>query len=66
MPVLRVRMSEREKRLLASRAKMAGVSMSALVREWIGAAPIETGQDVLVDMLDRLGDKRLRVRRMSA
>lgn len=63
MPVLSIRISEEEKRLLAKKAKDAGVSAGALVREFINEKPFVTGDDVLQHFMRHLGDKRLRVKR---
>lgn len=63
MPVLSVRISEKEKRLLAQKAKQAGVSAGVLVREFINEKPFTTGADLLEAMTAQLGNKRLRIRR---
>lgn len=63
MPVLSVRISEKEKRLLAQKAKEAGVSAGVMVREFINERPFTTGADLLEAMTAELGNKRLGVRR---
>lgn len=63
MPVLTVRISEKEKALLAKRAKQEGLTAGALIRRMLNDVPFITAGDVLDDMERRFGDKRLRVRR---
>ncbi len=63
MPILTVRISEKEKAQLAERSKMEGITAGALVRRMLNEAPLATAGDVYDDMMRRLGDKRLRVRR---
>lgn len=63
MPVLTVRISEEEKKLLAKRAKASGVSSGALVRQLINKTPFTTGADLLEAMTAELGNKRLGFRR---
>ncbi len=63
MPVLTVRISEDEKKILAKKAKDAGVSAGVLVREFINESKFVTGEDLLHYFEQHKGDKRLRVRR---
>jgi hypothetical protein len=63
MPVLTVRVSEEEKALLEERAKRAGVSAGALVRQMLHEAPFTTAEELLEEATRRLGDKALRIRR---
>ena len=63
MPVLTVRISEKEKALLAERSRKAGVSAGALVRRLLNQAPLTTAGELLGEMNRRLGDGKLRVRR---
>ena len=63
MSVISIRVSEKEKATLARRAKEAGISSSALVRELLHAAPLSTAGELLAEM-ERLmkGDKRTELR----
>jgi hypothetical protein len=63
MPVLTVRISEKEKALLAKRSKQEGVSAGALVRQLLNDMPLTTAAELLDEVNRRMGDKRLRVRR---
>lgn len=63
MPVLTVRVSEEEKKLLARRASKAGVSSGALVRQMLREAPLASAAELLDEMNRRLGDAKLRIRR---
>lgn len=63
MSVLTIRLSEEEKAQLAKRAKKAGLSTGALVRDLIRAEPIMTAADLLREMEPLMGQKNLRIRR---
>ena len=63
MPVLTVRISEKEKAALAARSKKAGVSAGALVRRLLNQTPLTTAGELLDEMNRRLGDGKLSVRR---
>ena len=63
MPVLTVRISEKEKALLAERSKSEGITAAALVRQMINEKPLITAGDLLEEVNRGMGDKRLRVRR---
>ena len=62
MSVLTIRISNEEKASLAKRAKQAGVSTGALVRDLIKAGPIVTSADLLKEMKSLVGDQNLRIR----
>jgi hypothetical protein len=62
MPVLTVRISEKEKVLLSRRAKASGLTAGALVRQLINEPPITTGAELLAEMEKHMGDPRLRIR----
>ena len=66
MKVLSIRVSEQEKAMLHQRAKAAGVSSGALVRQLINAAPLTTAAGLLAEMEGLMRDPRaseLRIRR---
>ena len=63
MPVLTVRISDKEKKLLASRAGKAGLSSGALVRQMLREAPLDSAAELLDEMNRRLGDTKLRIKR---
>lgn len=63
MPLLSVRVSEKEKSLLARRAKREGSTPAELIRDFIHQEKFVTGADVLRELLPRMGDKSLRIRR---
>lgn len=62
MPVLTVRISEREKTLLERRAKKSGLTAGALVRQLLNETPLTTAEELLKEMDRRLGDSKLRIR----
>ena len=62
MSVLTIRISDEEKALLAKRAKQAGVSTGALVRDLIKAEPIVTSADLLKEMESLVGAQNLRIK----
>lgn len=63
MPVLTVRISEKEKALLSKRSKQEGITAGALIRQMINEKPFMTAGDLLEDVNRRMGDKKFRVRR---
>jgi hypothetical protein len=63
MPVLTVRISAEEKKLLARRAGKAGLSSGALVRQMLREAPLGSAAELLDEMNRRLGDTKLRIKR---
>jgi hypothetical protein len=62
MPVLTVRISEDEKARIVSRARKAGLTTGALVRELIAAPPFVTAADLLAELESLMGEKRLRIK----
>lgn len=62
MPVLTVRLSEKEKTALATRARKAGMTTGALVRELIAESPFVTADDLLKEIESLMGEKRLKIR----
>jgi hypothetical protein len=60
MPVLTVRISDEEKKLLARRAGKAGLSSGALVRQMPRGAPLVSAAELLREMNRRLGATKLR------
>jgi hypothetical protein len=63
MPVLTIRLTDEEARILAQRSRRAGMKKATLVRRLIREQPYVTAADVLADMERFRGDKRLRTRR---
>jgi Ribbon-helix-helix protein, copG family len=63
MPVLTVRISDGEKKLLARRAARAGLSSGALVRQMLQEEPLVSAAELLGEMNRRLGDAKLRIKR---
>lgn len=63
MPILTIRLTEDEKRILARRSRKAGLRKATFVRQLIRQQPYETSADVLADMEKHWGDQRLRVAR---
>ncbi|MBV9876415.1 MAG: ribbon-helix-helix protein, CopG family [Verrucomicrobia bacterium] len=61
MPILTVRLTDEEKRILEERSRKAGVKKAAFVRQLIRETPFESSMDVLADLEKRMGDKRLRI-----
>jgi predicted DNA-binding protein len=61
MPILTVRLTEEEKRILENRSRKAGVKKAAFVRQLIRETSFESSMDVLADLEKRMGDKRLRI-----
>lgn len=63
MSILTVRISDDEKARLTKRARAAGVTTGALVRQLISETPIATAADLLREMESLPGGKNLRVKR---
>jgi hypothetical protein len=63
MARLTVRLTDEEERLLARRARNAGMKKATFVRQLIRGESFMTAGDVLVDAAQRMGDMRLRVSR---
>jgi hypothetical protein len=63
MPILSVRLTEEELRVLSRRSREAGVKKATFVRRLIRDVPYVTGADVLADMHNYWGDHRLRNRK---
>jgi hypothetical protein len=64
MPVLTVRLTDEEARILARRSHKAGVKRATFVRQLIREQPYVTAADVLDDMRKHWGDEHLRIRRL--
>ena len=62
MSVLTVRISDKEKALLAKRAKAAGMTSGAYVRELISSRQFVTAADLLAEMDSYMGNTGLRIR----
>ncbi len=62
MSILTIRISETEKAELAKRAKRAGVSTGALVRDLIKVEPVVTAADLLKEMAPLWGAQQLRIK----
>ena len=62
MSILTVRISDKEKSLLARRAKAAGISAGGFVRGLIREKTFATSADLLSEMDSLMGDQRLRVK----
>ncbi len=65
MPVLSVRISEKEKSKLIRRAKNDGLKPGEFVRRFINEETFVTGEDLLKEIDRRMGDSRLRIKRRS-
>jgi hypothetical protein len=63
MPVLTVRISEKEKKKLARRVRKSGLTTGALVRQLLSEESLTTAEELLEEMNRRMGDSSLRVRR---
>lgn len=63
MGILTVRLTEEEERLLTRRSQSAGMKKATFVRKLIREEPLITGDDVLADAAQRMGDSRLRISR---
>ena len=62
MAVLTVRLSEKEKARIVSRARQAGLTTGALVRELISEPPFVTAADLHAELESLMGEKRLRIK----
>jgi hypothetical protein len=60
MPILSVRLTEEELRVLSRRSREAGVKKATFVRQLIRDVPYVTPADVLADLPNYWGDHRLR------
>lgn len=63
MPILTVRLTEEEQRILDQRSRKAGMRKATFVRQLIRECPLETAADVRADMEQHWGDARLRIHR---
>ena len=63
LPVLTIRLTDEETRILTQRSRRAGMKKATLVRQLIREQPYVTVADVLTDMEKFHGDERLRIRR---
>ncbi len=63
MPMISIRLTEEERRILAQRSRQAGMKKATFVRSLIRDRPIETAADALTDLQQHMGDERLRIRR---
>jgi len=63
MPMISIRLTEEERRILAQRSRQAGMKKATFVRSLIRDRPIETAADALADLQQHMGDERLRIRR---
>ena len=61
MPVLTVRLTDDEKRILARRSRKAGLKRATFVRQLIREQPYGTGADLLADMEAQWGNEHLRI-----
>jgi predicted DNA-binding protein len=62
MPMISIRLTEEERRILARRSREAGMRKATFVRSLIRERPIETGADLLADHERFMGDPRMRIR----
>jgi hypothetical protein len=65
MPVMTIRLSEEEQKILSQRSRKAGLRRSTFVRQLIREQPYETALDVLEGLAPRMGDARLRIGKRS-
>ena len=63
MPMISIRLTEEERRILSRRSREAGMKKATFVRSLIRERQFETAADVLAYFEQHLGDERLRVRR---
>jgi hypothetical protein len=63
MARLTVRLTDEEERLLARRARNAGMKKATFVRHLIREESFTTASEVLVDAAQRMGDTHLRASR---
>ena len=61
MPVLTVRLTDQEERMLLRRSRVAGVKKATFIRQLIRSEPYRSARDVLADMDKHWGNERLRV-----
>ena len=61
MPVLTVRLTDEEKRILARRSRKAGLKRATFVRQLIREQPYETATELLADLESHWGNEQLRV-----
>jgi predicted DNA-binding protein len=61
MPMISIRLTEEERRILAQRSREAGMKKATFVRSLIRERPIETGADALADHERHMGDVRMRI-----
>jgi hypothetical protein len=61
MPVLTVRLTDEEKRILARRSRKAGLKRATFVRRLIREQPYDTAADLLADIEAQWGNEQLRV-----
>lgn len=61
MPVLTVRLSDEEKKILARRSRQAGMKRATFVRQLIREQPYTTATDLLKDLEKHWGNEQLRV-----
>jgi predicted transcriptional regulator len=62
MAVLTIRVSDEEKMQLTQRAKKAGTTAGALVRQLIREKPFTTSADMLSEIDSLLGEKRFKIK----
>lgn len=63
MPVLTVRLSDEEKKILTRRSRQAGMKRATFVRQLIRTEPYTTAADLLGDLEKEWGNEQLRVTR---
>ncbi len=61
MPVLTVRLSDEETKILARRSRQAGMKRATFVRQLIREQPYATAADLLEDLEKQWGNEQLRV-----
>jgi predicted DNA-binding protein len=62
MPMISIRLTEEERRILVQRSRQAGMKKATFVRSLIRERPIETGADALADHERHMGDQRMRIK----
>jgi hypothetical protein len=63
MARLTVRLTDEEERVLARRARNAGMKKATFIRQLIREEPFTTAGEVLTDAAKLMGDTRLRILR---